>query len=120
MSDTPAALTMAPLAELVKLLRTAGVRCEADPAQLVPPGVLVSLTGFAAFTLDGIYAPTALVRAVVPDSAPDKAATELVGLVNTVLTVVAPDGPITALGLVLPNDPAPLPCLSFPLNLTVP
>ena len=116
MADT-STLTVAPLTELVELLRAAGVRCEADPAQLVPPGVLVSLSGFAVLTLDGIHAPTALVRAVVPDSPTDKATAELVELVNQLLEVVEPDGPITALGLVLPNDPAPLPCLSFPVNL---
>lgn len=111
-------LTLAPLTEVVELLRdTAQVRCETDPAQLVPPGVLVSLSGFAVFTMDGVYAPTALVRAVVPDSPADKASAELVELVNKVLEVLEPDGPVTAVGLVLPNDPAPLPCLSFPLNL---
>ena len=110
-------LTLAPLTELVDLLRDQGVRCEVDPTQLVPPGVLVSLSGFAVLTLDGIHAPTALVRAVVPDAPQDKAAAELVELVNQCLEVVEPDGPITALGLVLPNDPAPLPCLSFPVNL---
>jgi hypothetical protein len=77
----------------------------------------VSLSGFAVYTLDGIHAPTALVRAVVPDSPAGKASAELVELVNKLLEVVEPDGPITALGLVLPNDPAPLPCLSFPVNL---
>lgn len=112
-------LTLAPLAELVELLETAHptMRVAVDPTELVPPGVLVSLSGFAVYTLDGIYAPTALVRAVVPDSPQAKAADELVELVNKLLDVVEPDGPITAIGLVLPNDPAPLPCLSFPVNL---
>lgn len=111
------ALTLAPLTELVDLLRDADLRVEVDPSALVPPGVLVSLSGFAVYTMDGVYAPTVLVRAVVPDSDQDKAATELVELVNRLLEVVEPDGPITAVGLVLPNDPAPLPCLSFPVNL---
>jgi len=115
MSET---LTLAPLAELVELLREhTKLRVEVDPAHLVPPGVLVSLSGFAVLTMDGLHAPTTLVRAVVPDSDQDKAATELVAIVNQLLEVLEPDGPITALGLVLPNDPAPLPCLSFPVNL---
>lgn len=118
MSDTSSTLTVAPLTELVELLRDqTDLRVEVDPSKLVPPGVLVSLSGFAVFTLDGIHAPTVLVRAVVPDSPQEKAAAELVGIVNQLLTVLDPDGTVTALGLVLPNDPAPLPCLSFPVNL---
>lgn len=117
MSETAKALTLTPLTELVALLRAADIRVSADPAKLVPPGVLVQLSGFAVYTLDGIYAPTALVRIVVPDSPADKASTELVALTNRVLELLEPDGPITAMGLILPNDPAPLPCLSFPINL---
>lgn len=118
MSDTQQVLTLAPLTELVELLRdVTGLRVEADPAKLVPPGVLVSLSGFAVYTLDGVHAPTALVRVVVPDAEPDRAGAELVELANKCLAVVEPDGPITALGLVLPNDPAPQPALSFPVNL---
>lgn len=117
MSDTAQALTLAPLAELVTVLGDAELRVAVDPAELVPPGVLVSLSGFSLFTLDGTYAPTALVRVVVPAADQARAAAELVALTNRVLEVVEPDGPITALGLVLPSDPAPLPCLSFPVNL---
>lgn len=118
MADTSSTLTLAPLTELVELLRdTTNLRVEVDPSRLVPPGVLVSLSGFAIFTMDGIHAPTALVRAVVPDAPQDKAAAELVAIVNQLLEVLEPDGPITALGLVLPTDPAPMPCLSFPVNL---
>lgn len=117
MSATAKALTMAPLTELVELLQAAEIRTSADPAKVMPPGVLVQLSGFAVYTLDGIYAPTALVRVVVPDSPAAKAGNELVALTNRVLELLEPDGPITALGLVLPNDPAPLPCLSFPINL---
>lgn len=117
-TETPATLTTAPMTELVELLRANGLRVEADPSALVPPGVLVSLSGFTVVTLEGVYAPTTLVRLVVPDSDQERAAAELVELANKVLEVVEPDGPITALGLVLPSDPAPLPCLSFPVNLT--
>lgn len=111
-------LTLAPLTELVELLREhTDLRVESDPTRVVPPGVLVSLSGFAVLTLSGLHAPTALVRAVVPDAPADKAAAELVAIVNQLLEVVEPDGPVAAVGLVLPNDPAPLPCLSFPVNL---
>jgi hypothetical protein len=118
MAETAASLTLAPLAELAELLEAAGLRVTTDPAELVPPGVLIGLSGFTVLTLDGIYAPTALVRVVVPDSPQDKAAAELVELTNRLLELLEPDGPITALGLILPNDPAPLPCLSFPVNLS--
>lgn len=113
-------LTMTPVAALLELLNAElpDVRVAMDPSELVPPGVLVSLSGFSLFTLEGIYAPTALVRVVVPDAPQDKAAEELVAITNRLLEHLDPDGPITALGLVLPNDPAPLPCLSFPINLT--
>lgn len=119
MADTTASLTLVPLTELRELLEAADLRVAIDPADLVPPGVLVSLSGFTVLTLDGVYAPTALVRVVVPDSGGhERAATELVEVTNKVLELLEPDGPITALGLILPGDPAPLPCLSFPVNLT--
>ena len=118
MSTDAQALTLAPLTELVELLAATGLRVETDPAALVPPGVLVSLSGFAVFTLDGIHAPTALVRVVVPEAEHTRAAAELVDLANTCLEVVEPDGPITAVGgVITAPPPAPLPCLSFPVNL---
>lgn len=107
----------AALGELRQLLEDAGMRAEVDPSALVPPGVLVSLSGYVVTTLDGRYNPTALVRIVVPDSGWERSGDELAELADQVLNLVEPDGPVTAIGLVLPNDPAPLPALSFPLNL---
>jgi hypothetical protein len=110
-------LTMAPVRELRDALDAADIRNEEDPAALVPPGVLVQVTGFSQVTLDGLQVTTRLL-CVVLERDHERASDELVTLVNRVLTVVDPDGPITAAGVVLGQDPAPLPALSIPCNLT--
>lgn len=109
-------LTLAPVAELRELLDAEGIRNAEDPGKLTPPGVLVRLEGFAQSTLSGLELATRLF-CIVPDQDHERASAELVALVNRVLTVVDPDGPITAASVVLPGDPARLPALSIPLNL---
>jgi hypothetical protein len=109
-------LDLAPVAELRALLDGLGIRNAEDPGQLTPPGVLVQLRGFSQTTLSGLQLDMRLF-CVVPDQDHERASAELVALVNTVLTVLDPDGPITAAAVTLPGDPARLPSLSIPLNL---
>lgn len=114
MAMTP--LDLSPVAELRELLTAEGIRNAEDPGQLTPPGVLIQLREFTQTTLDGLQLEMRLF-CVVPDQDYERASAELVALVNQVLTVLDPDGPVTAAAVVLPGDPARLPALSFPLNL---
>lgn len=109
-------LSLAPVVALRQALTAAGIRNAENPGQLTPPGVLVQLTGFTRDTLAGFTVNTRLL-CVVPNSTHEQASAELVGIVNQLLEVMEPDGPITAASVVMPNDPAPLPALSVPLNL---
>lgn len=112
----PDPLTLAPVKALREMLTDLGLRNAENPGQLTPPGVLVQVTGFERDTLAGFRITTRLL-CVVPSSSHEQASEELVGIVNQLLTVLEPDGPIAAASVVLPNDPAPLPALSVPLNL---
>lgn len=109
-------LSLAPVAELRALLTAEDIRHAEDPAQLTPPGVLIRLEAFTQTTLSGLQLSTRLF-CIVPDQDHERASAELVALVNKVLTVLDPDGPVTAASVVLPGDPARLPALSIPLNL---
>jgi hypothetical protein len=109
-------LDLTPVAELRELLTTAGIRNAEDPAQLTPPGVLVKVETFTQDTLAGLQLTTRLF-CIVPDQDHERASAELVALVNTVLTVVDPDGPVAAASVVLPGDAARLPAMTIPLNL---
>jgi hypothetical protein len=86
-------------------------------ATVHPPGVWVQVLGFTFDQLKG-YTINARLLLVVADRDPDKAQSDLIDLLNKVLTVVRPSGPITARTVVLPNAPAPLPGLAFPLNVS--
>ena len=109
-------LDLSPIAELRELLDTLDIRHAEDPGKLTPPGVLIQLQSFTQTTLSGLQLETRLF-CIVPDQDHERASAELVALVNTVLTVLDPDGPITAAAVVLPGDPARLPALSIPLNI---
>jgi hypothetical protein len=81
------------------------------------PGVWVQVLGFTFDQLKG-YTINARLLLVVPDRDADKAQTDLMALLNMVLARVTPSGPIVARTVVLPNSPAPLPGLAFPLNVS--
>lgn len=109
-------LDLAVVDALRALLTAEGIRNAEDPSELTPPGVLVRLESFTQATLSGLQL-TVRLFCIVPDQDHERASAELVALVNRVLTVLDPDGPVTAASVVLPGDPARLPALSIPLNL---
>jgi hypothetical protein len=111
-------IDLAPMRAFIDQAKAAGLRITEDPAQLVPPGFLVQLQSATAITLDGWELGTR-VLAVVPNSGDHgRSADELVALVNELLELVDPDGPVTAVSVQLPGDATPLPALSVPLNIT--
>lgn len=115
MTSYAAALPL--LATLRTVLTDAGIRNAEDPGQLTPPGVLVQVTGLDLDTLTGLEVSTRLLL-VSPASDHERSLAELLELLDAVAALADPDGPITTASVVLPGDPAPLPALVFPLNLT--
>lgn len=104
--------------DLVEHLKTAeGLNSVSLTASKVrAPGVWVQVTGFTFDQLKGYTLNTRLVL-VVPDRDAEKAQGDLIALLNKVLTVVKPSGPVTARTVILPGTPAPLPGLAFPLDV---
>lgn len=110
-----------PITNVVQLLTTAGIRASDDPATLnVSPeagAVLVQLGGFEPETLDN-YKITAGLTLVVADIDVARARAALADLYNQVTAAdIFPDGPVVARTVSLPEGGAPLPALTFPLNL---
>ncbi len=110
-------LDLTPVAELRQLLTDQGIRNAQDPGDLTPPGVLVKVTAWDRYTLGGPMRPTVQLYAVVPSGNHERVTAALVANVNQLLELVDPDGPVLAVSVNLPDAPAPLPALTFPVNL---
>ena len=105
-----------PINDLVDTLEDAGIRSvSVDPAEINTPGVWVQFTGFEADLLGGYTISTALV-CIVGDISPLRSLATLSELVDKVLTVVDPSGPITAVAVNMPGA-KPLPGLRIPFDL---
>jgi hypothetical protein len=106
--------------QLVTLVRSVGVRNVSDESSdLNMPGVWVCALGYT-FNLHRGYTLNAELRLVVDDQSPRRARHALSDLLNAVLEVVAPSGPVVARTFLLPqHDPAYLPGLAVPVNVTV-
>ncbi len=105
------------LGELVTALEGVdGIRSVSlDAVDLEPlPGVLIRPTSFALDLLGG-FTPTADLFVVVPDQTHDRALAELVPLVNAVLEVIDPAGPIAAATVQFPEG-VRLPALLIPYD----
>lgn len=105
---------------LVQLVKSAGIRNVSDEAENVNcPGVWVCALGFTFNRAKG-YTLNAELRLLVDDQNPRRARTALQQLLNKVLTVVSPAGPVVARTFLVPqHDPAVLPGLAFPLNARI-
>lgn len=112
-------LSVAPLEALCTALAAAGLPAAQDPADVNPPGAWVNLEGITtAVALDGTHQLRAAVWLVVPDTDHHRALEALAAAYSQLLTVLTPDGEVTTEGLVLPDNPTPLPALRVPVNLT--
>lgn len=90
-----------------------------DPADVFAPGIVVELDSAQKDTLGGwALNLTLTLVAADTDGGPGPAAA-LTVLLNTVLGWAQPDGPVQARSVILPNNPAPLPGLLFPLTVRI-
>lgn len=108
--------------ELVALIKSAnGIRSVSDEAgKLNPPAVWVQTLGYTFNKLgQGSYTLNARLVLVVGDTDPRRARRALQQLLNKVLTVVSPAGPVTARTVLLPETQQLLPGLSVPVNVRI-
>lgn len=89
-----------------------------DPTTLRLPGILVRFTSLEVETLDGGHAVQAQVLVVAPDRTDPRALEMLSERLPYVLDAdLEVTGPVTALGVILPTQPHPMPGLSVPVQI---
>lgn len=109
-------LSFQPLQDVADLLTGAGLRAALDPQDVDPPGAWVTLEEFSQRTVRGDLRVTAAVYLIAPNVDYRRAMEQLAQLFNLARTVLTPDGPVRAQGVILPADPTqPLPALRLPL-----
>jgi hypothetical protein len=97
-----------------------GIKSTLDPGTVQVPGAWIQLGTIPddAYTLGGLSSIVANVYLVAPDSGAIASLDHLGNLLDQLLTVVEPDGPITSVPLVTPaSNPAALPALMVPVSL---
>ena len=110
-------LSGAALQELVELLEGAGVSASVDPAELNVPAAWVTLEGIRQLNLAGELELDAVVYLIVGDQDHRRAFDALAELYNKATTVLDPDGVVVPQGVVLPDNPTPLPALRVPVTI---
>lgn len=110
-----------PLASVVTAVKALpGVEtASSDPADIIAPGVLVSLSDLEPETLAGWRMNLNLTLIVADTDGGPGPAAALSALLSTVLTYAQPDGPVVARTVYLPNNQAPFPALVFPLQTRI-
>lgn len=112
-------ITFDALDELAAELKAGGVReASTNPADLNLPGVWVQATGIDFDLLDG-YTIHARLVLVVADNGVARSMTALAELLTDVVQVIGPSDTVTATTATLPSNPARLPALAVPIDLTV-
>lgn len=105
--------------QLAQLLRGAGVRAAADPADVNTPGVWVTLDQALPLTVGDDWDHQLVLYLVVPEAPYSMALKGLQELYQDVAAAgVTPDGPVQPWALVLPGSPAQLPALRVPVTYT--
>lgn len=107
----------APLTELLELLGTADVEASMDPAELNLPGAWLAVDELRTANLRGQLQLRCRLFLISPDTDPLRAMEHLEALHTKVTTVLSPDGPVVTQGVVMPDNPTPLPALSVPVYL---
>lgn len=116
------AVDWADIDQLVALIEgVEGIKSvDVELAKVKTPGVFVSVAGYT-FDRHRGHTINARLFLLVGDKNPINAAKALGELLNRVLTVLTPSGPVTARTVVTPHAPGGLPGLIFPLDVvTVP
>lgn len=111
-------LTPAPLEQLIELLQGVEVRATMNPGEVNTPGAWLALDEVRPLTLSGTLQLRCSLYLIGPDHPAAMALRKLAPLLSATMTVLTPDGPVTATNVVLPSGPTPLPALRVPVYLT--
>lgn len=102
---------------LVQLVRDAGVKCDMDASKLNLPGAWLALDTVRTANVKGDLQLGCLLFLVSHDTDQRRAIGVLGDLFRKVSTVLTPDGPVQTQGVVMPDNPTPMPGLRVPVNL---
>lgn len=106
-----------PITDLVDLLTGAGLTASTDPGKLNLPGAWVTLDQVRVLTLAGQLRLECSVFLISPDTDDTRAIGQLAAMLDQLLTIGRPDGPVVTQGVVMPADTTPLPALRVPFHL---
>lgn len=107
----------APLTELLELLGSVDVEASMDPGELNLPGAWLAVDEVRRANMAGQLELRCRLFLISPDTDPLRAVELLGDLYNKVTSVLSPDGPVVTQGVVMPDNPTPLPALSVPVYL---
>jgi hypothetical protein len=113
-------LSFAPVDQLVELCKQLDppLGVSMDPAEVNPGrGGWLSVDEIRVANLRGQLELRCSLFLISPDIDPKRALGKLAPMLNRLLTVVAPDGPVITQGVVLPDSPTPMPALRVPIHL---
>lgn len=111
-------LSFSSITDLVALLATVDIPASVDPADVNLPGAWIAVEDIThQVTLNGTMRLAVAVYLIVPDIDPRRAMESLAPVYNRLMEVVTPDGKVTPTGVVLPDNPTPMPALRVPVYL---
>jgi hypothetical protein len=106
--------------DLVGRLKEAGISASFDAGEVDVPGVWLASQNVNVQTLDGGATHLVWAYLLAPDNGVDDAHAGLRKLLDEVLEVIDPDGPVTTNeSVILPDNPTPLPAYRLPVELDV-
>lgn len=110
-------LTMDPIDGLVAVLKSVDIAASMDASELNLPAAWIALDEVRMANVRGTLELRCSVFLISPDVDPYRALAKLVPLYTRLRTVIGPDGPVVPQGVVLPDDPTPMPALRVPVYL---
>lgn len=110
-------LTPKPLEDLLVILRGVGLRASMEATEVQLPGVWVALDELHVKNLHGTIELRCSLFLIGPDQDPQRALATLAPEYNKLMEAVTPDGPVVTQGVVVGDNPTPLPALRVPVYL---
>lgn len=110
-------LTFQSMLDLCALITSTGLKASVDPTELNLPGAWVALDQLGPARLSGTTQLDVSVYLIAADADPRRAMTALATMYNQLRQVLTPDGKVRPQGVILPENPTPMPALRVPVYL---